>query len=130
MATFKHLIGRSTLKEGITIHRNFESFFESPNEGEKKEITLIYGDDRSVSVVLRRLANVRKHVQIKYTNKSQEPFVDWLNEVFIKTRKGSVGEFLEFTQVASDVFRLTLLTMDMSRDVKLYVADSMYHRTD
>jgi hypothetical protein len=41
-----------------------------------------------------------------------------------------VGEFLEFTQVAPDVFRLSPLTMDMSRDVKLYVADSMYHRTD
>jgi hypothetical protein len=76
MATFKHLIGKSTLKEGITIHRNFESFFESPNEGQKKQITLIYDNDRSVNVVLRRLANARKHVQIKYTNKSQEPFIE------------------------------------------------------
>ena len=27
--TFKHLVGKSTLKEGITVHKNFESFFES-----------------------------------------------------------------------------------------------------
>jgi len=24
--TFKHLVGKSTLKEGITIHKNLESF--------------------------------------------------------------------------------------------------------
>jgi len=128
--TFKHLIGKSTLKEGITIHKNFESFFESPDSGQKKEITLLYGNEQSVNVVLRRLDNIRKHVQIKYTNKAQASFVDWLNEIFIKTRKGSIGEFLEFQKVAPDVFRLKPITMDMSHNAKLYIADSMYHKTD
>jgi hypothetical protein len=71
--TFKHLIGKSTLKEGITIHKGFESLFESPDSGQKKEITLLYGNDQSVSVVLRRLNNIRKHVHIKYTNKAKAP---------------------------------------------------------
>jgi hypothetical protein len=128
--TFKHLIGKSTLKEGITIHKNSESFFESPDSGQKKEITLLYGNEQSVNVVLRRLDNIRKHVQIKYTNKAQASFVDWLNEIFIKTRKGSIGEFLEFQKVAPDVFRLKPITIDMSHNAKLYVADSMYHKTD
>jgi hypothetical protein len=130
MTTFKHLIGKSTLKEGITIHKNFESFFESPDAGQKREITLIYGNEQPAIVVLRRLENIRKHVQIKYTNKTQEPFVEWLNEVFVETKKGSIGEFLEFKKVGSDVFKLTPITIDMSHNVKLYVADSMYHKTD
>lgn len=130
MTTFKHLIGKSTLKEGITIHKNFESFFESPGAGRKREITLIYGNEQPAIVVLRRLENIRKHVQIKYTNKTQEPFVEWLNEVFVETKKGSIGEFLEFKKVGSDVFKVTPITIDMSHNVKLYVADSMYHKTD
>ncbi len=44
--SFKHLVGKSTPKEGITIHENFESFFESPDLGEKKDITLLYGNNQ------------------------------------------------------------------------------------
>jgi hypothetical protein len=128
--TFKHLIGKSTLKEGITIHKGFESLFESPDSGQKKEITLLYGNDQSVSVVLRRLNNIRKHVHIKYTNKAKAPFVAWLNETFGETKKGSIGEFLEFQKVAPNVFKLIPITLDMSHNAKLYVADSMFHKTD
>jgi hypothetical protein len=128
--TFKHLIGKSTLKEGITIHKAFESFFESPEPGQKKEITFLYGNDRSVTVVLRRLHNVRKHVQIKYANKTHAPFVYWLNEVFAETKKGSIGEFIEFQKVAPAVFKLLPITIDMAYNAKLYVADFMYHKTD
>jgi hypothetical protein len=128
--TFKHLIGKSTLKEGITIHKNFESFFDSPNSGQKKEITLLYGNEESVNVVLRRLDNVRKDVQIKYANKAQTRFLDWLNTVFVETKKGSIGEFLEFQKIAPDVFRLNPITIDMSHNAKLYVADSMCHKAD
>lgn len=128
--TFKHLIGKSTLKEGITIHRNFESFFESPDSGQKKEITFLYGDNQSVKVVLRRLNNIRKHVQIKYTNKTQSPFVEWLNNVFTETRKGTIGEFLELQKISPDVFKLTPITIDMAHNAKLYIADSMYNKAD
>jgi hypothetical protein len=128
--TFKHLVGKSTLKEGITIHKNFEAFFESPDLGKKKDITLLYGYNQSVQVVLRRLNNVRKHVQIKYTNKTQGSFVDWLNDIFAETRKGSIGEFLEIEKISSDVFKLIPITKDMVHNTKLYIADSMYHKID
>jgi uncharacterized protein YlbG (UPF0298 family) len=128
--TFKHLVGKSTLKEGITIHKNFESFFESPDSGEKKHIKLLYGNNQSVQVVLRRLNNVRKHVQIKYTNKIQTSFVDWLNETFAETKKGTVGEFLEIERISPDVFKLIPVTKDMVHDAKLYIAESMYNKTD
>ena len=128
--TFKHLVGKSTLKEGITIHKNFESFFESPDLGQKRDITLVYANNQSVQVVLRRLNNVRKHVQIKYANKTQTSFVDWLNDIFAETRKGTVGEFLEVEKISSDVFKLIPITKDMVHNAKLYIADSMYHKTD
>ncbi|MEP9411313.1 MAG: hypothetical protein HRF42_07885 [Candidatus Brocadia sp.] len=128
--TFKHLIGKSTLKEGITIHKNFESFFDSPESGQKKDITLLYGYNQSVKVVLRRLNNDHKHVQIKYTNKTHACFVEWLNEVFVETKKGSIGEFLEFQKISPDVFKIIPITIGMSHNAKLYTADSMYHKID
>ncbi len=126
--SFKHLIGKSTLKEGITIHKNFESFFESPDLGQKKDITLLYGNNQSVQVVLRRLNNVRKHVQIKYTNRTHADFVDWLNGMFAETRKGTIG--VGDRKNISGRFRLTPVTKNMLHKAKLYVADSMYHKTD
>jgi len=128
--TFKHLVGKSTLKEGITIHKNFESFFESPDSGHKKDITLLYSNNQSVQVVLRRLNNVRKHVQIKYTNKTKASFIDWLNEMFVETRKGTIGEFLEIEKISPDVFKLIPITKDIAYNAKLYIADSMYHKID
>lgn len=127
--TFKHLIGKSTLKEGITIHKNFESFFDSPEVGQKKEITLLYGN-QSAKVILRRLDNLRQHVQIKYTNKTHAPLLEWLNTVFAETKKGSIGEFVEFQKIAPNIFTLLPITRDMAHHAKLYVADSMYHKAD
>jgi hypothetical protein len=40
---FKHLVGKSTLKEGITIHKGFENFFESPELGQKKNLHFYLG---------------------------------------------------------------------------------------
>ena len=128
--TFKHLVGKLTLKEGITIHRNFESFFDSPDSGQKRNMTLLYGDKQSVTAVLRRLNNVREHVQIKYTTQNQTSFVDWLNETFVETRRGMIGEFLEIEKISPDVFQLRSIRRDTAYKAKLYIADSMYHKAD
>lgn len=128
--TFKHLVGKSTLKEGITIHKNFEAFFESPASGQKREMTLIYDDNKSCKVVLRRLNNIRNHVQIKYTKKTHLSFLNWLNDVFTETRKGIIGEFIEFHKISQDVFRLSPITIGMSCKAKLYIADSMYYKIE
>jgi len=127
--TFKHFVGKSTLKEGITIHKNFEIFFESPELGSKKEIRLLFGEDQFVNVTLRRLNNIRKHVQIKYTSKTHAPLINWLNNTFVETQKGTLGEFLEFQKISKDVFRLKPITIKQSRNAQLYIADSMYYKT-
>lgn len=128
--TFKHLIAKSTLKEGITIHKAFEAFFDSPTAGQKKDITLLYAENQSIAVTLRRLNNTRQHVHLKYTNKAHGPFISWLNDIFAATRKGTIGEFLEFQKVASDTYSVIPITIDKAHNAQLYVADSMYHKTD
>lgn len=127
---FKHVVGKSTLKEGITIHKGFEGIFESPDTGQKTEVTLLYGNGQSVSVVLRRLNNIRKHGHIKYTSRAQAPFIEWLNATFEATKNGAIGEFLEFQKVSSDIFKVSPITLDMAHKANLYVADSVFHKID
>ncbi len=127
--TFKHLVGKSTLNEGITIHKNFESFFESPEAGFKKEITLLFGEGQSIRVILRRLNNIRGHVQIRYTSKSHASLIEWLNNVFIATKEGTIGEFLEFQKISADIFIIKPITVEQSHNAQLYIADSMYYKT-
>lgn len=127
---FKHVVGKSTLKEGISIHKGFENIFESPDTGQKKEITILYGKGQSVNVVLRRLNNIRKHVHIKYTGKPQAPFVEWLNTTFAATKNGAIGEFLEFQKVSSGIFRVSPITLNMTHKANLYIADSVFHKID
>jgi hypothetical protein len=126
---FKHLVGKSTLQEGITIYKNFESFFNPPAIGNKRDITLLFDGDNSIKVTLRRLNNVRQHVHIKYSTKSHTPLINWLNGVFQATKKGTVGEFLQFNEVSTDVYRLVPITIDDSNDARLYIADAMHHKT-
>lgn len=95
---FSHVVGRSTLKEGVTIHKDFEDWFESPECGLKKEITLIYDTDKVVSVILRRLNNKSRHVQIKYDTSKHLQFREWLNTVFRASKEQTIGEILELTQ--------------------------------
>lgn len=128
--SFKHLIGKSTLKEGITIHKAFESFFDSPDSGQKREIKLLYGNNQSTTITLRRLNNIRQHVHIKYTNKLHTSFVNWLKEIFVTTRNGTIGEFLEFQKAAPDTYILRPITIDKAHNASLYIADAMYHKTD
>lgn len=126
---FKHLVGKSTLKEGITVHKSFESFFDCPEVGSKKEITLLFDQGQSTKVTLRRLENVREHVHIKYKRKVNIPFLNWLNEVFTATRTGTVGEFLEFKKIDTDLFQLIPITIEDSHNVNLHIAESMHHKS-
>lgn len=127
--TFKHLVGKSTLNEGITIHKNFETFFESPESGLKKQVTLLFGEGQSIRVTLRRLNNIQRNVQIRYSARSHAPLIDWLNNTFVATKKGTIGEFLEFQKISPAVFKIKPITIEQSHNAQLYIADSMYYKT-
>jgi hypothetical protein len=125
---FRHLVGRSTLKEGITVHKSFEPFFESPDVGSKRSITILFGDGNSTAVTLRRIDNARQHVHIKYALKENMPFVTWLNETFAATASGRVGEFLEFKKISRDLYQAIPLKIGTTDHTRLYVADSTESR--
>ncbi len=127
---FRHVVGKSTLKEGITIHKDFEAFFASPEPGNKREITLLFDDGQSSTVTLRRLNNARQHVQLKYESKSHLPLLNWLNEVFEGTRLGiATGEILEFTKITDDVFRINPITYKQDAKKNLYLARAEYYKS-
>lgn len=126
---FRHLVGRSTLKEGVTVHKSFELFFESPPVGSKRNIILLFGNGNSTTAILRRLNNVQQHVQIKYTSTFNVPFINWLNEMFTDTAAGRVGEFLQFRKVSHDVYEVIPIPIEKADSTNLYVADSAEHKS-
>ena len=112
---FRHVVGKSTLKEGITIHKDFEDWFDSPEVGSKREITLIYDKDKEVNVILRRLNNKGRHVQIKYETTNHSQFRDWLQVVFRASSERTIGEILELHKVSKDEYLLKPLPLEYGR---------------
>ena len=88
---FKHFVGKSTLKEGLTISRDFEGWFESPEKGCKRQIKLIFDDNKEVFATLRRLNNAVGHVQIKYETPMLSPRLvfSYFLRIFITSRFSS-----------------------------------------
>ena len=124
---FRHVVGKSTLKEGITIRKDFEDWFDSPEAGSKKQITLIYDRDKGIGVILRRLNNKGRHVQIKYETTKHSQFRDWLQVVFGASREHTVGEILEFRKVSKDEYLLKPLPLEMIDGTNLRISGSIYH---
>ena len=126
-AVFRHVVGKSTLKEGITIHKDFEDLFDSPGISSKRGITLIYDKDKEVDVVLRRLNNRGKHVQIKYDTTKHSPFRDWLRDIFKASLDMTVGEILEFHKTSKDVYILKPLPLEEVNGTNLRISKTLYH---
>lgn len=124
---FRHVVGKSTMKEGITVPKDFEGWFDSPEVGRKKEITLIYDKDKEINVVLRRLNNRGKHVQIKYETTKHSPLRDWLLLVFGQSRQQTTGEILEFHKVCSDEYLLKPIPLEMVDGANLRISQTLYH---
>ena len=61
---FKHVIGKSTLTEGIAIPRSLESWVNASEFGCKRDIILHFNGVRIIAT-LRRIANARGNVQPK-----------------------------------------------------------------
>jgi hypothetical protein len=124
---FRHVVGKSTLKEGITIHKDFEDWFDSPEVGSKREITLIYDKDKESNVILRRLNNRGRHVQIKYETTKHSQFRDWLQVVFRGSGEQTTGEILEFHKVSKGEYLLKPLPLEMVDGTNLRISETLYH---
>lgn len=125
---FKHFVGKSTLKEGLTISRDFEGWFESPEKGCKRQIKLIF-DDKEVSATLRRLNNAVGHVQIKYETKGQKDFRKWLNEKFKCSEDDKIRNgLLEFHKISQDIYKVNGIIEGEEKESKLKIEKQYFHR--
>lgn len=122
------MVGKSTLAEGIAVPKSLEDWIRAPAAGEKRQIILFYEQGQTIAT-LRRIANARSHVQIKYENKDCLPFREWLKSLFAATMKGSEGEYLEFVRIENDTFRVSAFPVSRQPLQRLIVKDWIYHRT-
>ena len=128
MTTLRHAVGKSTLTEGITVPKNLEGWIRAPVAGEKREISILF-DDQQVNATLRRLANARGHVQIKYENKDAQAFRSWLNSLFSAAMNDMDGQYLELARVEEDTFRVNAYPLKYQPSKRLVVSDWIFHRT-
>jgi hypothetical protein len=126
---FRHAVSKSTLTEGITVPKALESWIEAPALGQKRQITLVFGDTR-VRATLRRLDNARGHVQIKYENKEGLPFRQWLARVFAASQTRIKGEYLEFERMRGDVFKVEAFPVSSQPSQRLEISEWIFHRSD
>jgi len=123
---FKHVVRKSTLREGIAVPKDFEEWFQSPEAGSKREITLVY-EKQEINVTLRRLNNRKKHVQIKYETKKQAQFREWLWEVFKASRDITIGEIIEFHKISRDRYLLKPVTVEEVNNSGLRISRTLHH---
>lgn len=80
-----------------------------------------------MQVVLRRLNNKSRHVQIKYEAAKHLPFRDWLQAVFCASTEQTVGEILEFHKTSSGRYVVTALPAATIDGTSLRVSKVLYH---
>ena len=124
---FKHVVGKSTLKEGFAVPRDCEDWMGAPAKGRKREITLAF-DGQSIPATLRRIDNEQGSVQVKYENQDGEPFRIWLATMFAKTRAGSTGEFFEVQRIGDDAFKMMPFPAGMNSVPSLCIEQWLFHR--
>jgi hypothetical protein len=128
VTVLRHTIGKSTLTEGLAVPKSLESWVDAPERGRKRVLTLLFGD-QSFKATLRRIANARGHVQIKYENKEGRPFRRWLASLFTPTEDGMGGEYIELHKVGGDTYRVLPFPLITKPENRLTVVEWIFHRT-
>ena len=123
---FRHVIGKSSLEEGITVPRALEEWIGSPEKGGKRVITLSY-ENVSISAILRRINNSRGHVQIKYEGTNGLEFRKWMKTIFNKSTSLSCGEYIEIQKIDNQTFRIIPYPLKDKSD-NLVVHDWLFHK--
>lgn len=129
MTVLRHTIGKSTLSEGISVPKSFEKWVNAPSRGQKRTLTIFF-DDKHITATLRRIANNRGHVQIKYENKEGEPFREWLASIFKPAADGMTGEYIELQKVDDDKYKVNPFPLGKKTDAHLEVVEWIFHRTN
>ena len=123
----KHVVGRSTLKEGFAIPRDFEDWMSAPERGKRRDIVLFFNGQR-ISAVLRRIGNEKGSAQIKYENIVGEPFRNWLAKTFATSHPGKNCGFFEVHRVAKDTYEIIPFPEISSSVSSLNIEQWLFHR--
>ena len=124
---FKHIVGKSTLKEGFAVPRDCEDWMCAPAKGCKREITLAF-DGQSIPATLRRVDNEQGSVQVKYENRDGEPFRIWLITTFAMTSAGSTSEFFQVQRIENDTFKIIPFPVGINFAPSLRIEQWLFHR--
>ena len=107
LVRFTHQVGASTLKEGmaVPISAQIERIKALP-KGVGKKIQIVFGNGLRFDAELKRLANARGHLQIRYNRASSEQFRNFLKSHYDRAH----GHLLiEVAEEASSIFRIDIL---------------------
>lgn len=127
MTIFRHVVGKSTLQEGMAVPRALEEWIQAPAIGEKREIRLLF-EGGQATATLRRIENTVGHVQIKYENRTGLPLRVWLQRLFGSTETGMEGEYLELVRIEGDTFQINAFPLSRQPSTRLVVTEWMFHR--
>jgi hypothetical protein len=122
----RHAVGKSTLKEGFAIPREFEEWIGAPVRGAKREIYLAF-DGQIIQATLRRIDNEKGSVQVKYETKEGEPFRTWLAKVFSATLVGQLGEYFEVKKTGEGPLQVSPFPNATAPVSSLHVEQWLFH---
>lgn len=98
---FLHHVGRSTLAQGITVPVLAQvGWLRNVRKGQRVPVEVRFGVGQSVVAVVRRINNVRGHLQFRYEGKQHAPLRDYLAKSFgeIASEGNSLLEVVEVEQ--------------------------------
>jgi len=123
----KHVVGKSTLKEGFAVPRDFELWIGATDKGCKRDIFLEV-DGQSILATLRRVNNEQGSVQVKYENSAGEIFRNWLTMLFYSNDSSYTGGFIEIHRIGSDKFQVIAFPQRESCTPSLIIEQWLFHR--
>lgn len=122
----KHVVGKSTLTEGIAVPRSLEGWVNAPGIGCKRDIVLHFNGTQTIAT-LRRIANARGNVQIKYESSKCITFRQWLASMFVAASSGKAGEYIEIHQVGPDEYSVGAFPLAAQNEDRLVISEWMLH---
>lgn len=126
-AILRHVVGKSTFKEGFSVSKNSEELISAPQKGRKREIFLLF-DGCKIPATLRRIDNEQGKVQIKYENSAGKPFRSWLTTIFNATLHGQVGEYFEVGRISANEYQITAFPFQSNSIPVLEVEQWLFHK--
>ncbi len=127
--TFKHIVGKSTFKQGFTIPKRIYSSLSLPEKGHRQEVQLLFETNQIICAKLYRINNDVGHLQVRYEGQQGEKFRNWLIETFSTSwnnPKINVNEYFEVIIVNDSLFEIK--PFPLIHNKTLYLEDILTYK--